>query len=443
MRNQTVKSLLILSCLLFTSISSIASFQIPDASSYETGRFLCENKYKPLIEFEKGFYTEVPVDYQDPKKGTTPVYASFWGDYHPELETLLYFTGGPGQTSHWPFQFDPGVNVLVMDQRGIGCSRPNSVETYLSPSFYSSENVARDAQEILKKLKIQKVTVYGISYGTIPATIFTSLFPQLSRALILEGTVLSGNSQLWEGAHRRKLLQKMLDTLPADITDLLKKVSVENSIPAIWFSQMSHNKLLSNGGLDELKQNLLKLRDSQTYQNLVAETKASFEPQTFEPHPLFLTNDIPYYMISCQELGLNLPSVSTADALVDGKHLQPVNDLDSPIRGQNLKAVAQKSYDAQKYPVSIPVTYFQGTDDSATPAPLAFQHYKLVPQTSAQLLILKKGGHNPNLQILNLGNEIQKEIFQQAFQGLLIHETLLEKFNATSDLKWVMTSKKK
>jgi proline iminopeptidase len=58
------------------------------------------------------------------------------------------------------------VNVVQFDQSGIACSRPTTEIMYKNPQFYSSENTARDADEIRKSLGANKITAYGISYGT-------------------------------------------------------------------------------------------------------------------------------------------------------------------------------------------------------------------------------------------------------------------------------------
>jgi proline iminopeptidase len=80
-----------------------------------------------------------------------------------------------------------GYNLLVFDQRGIAFSRPQE-SLYQNLDFYSSLNTALDLEEIRKKLGLQQLIIYGASYGTVPATIYSSLFPERVLFAILEGT---------------------------------------------------------------------------------------------------------------------------------------------------------------------------------------------------------------------------------------------------------------
>lgn len=428
--------------LILSGSIAFGQFKIPDAVSYQNGRTLCEVTNKEIIQRQNGFFVPVPVDYNQPEKGQTEIYVHFYGQpFSAKKETLIYFNGGPGQPSHWGlFKTEPKFNQLLMDQRGIGCSRPKSFEQFMDPGFYSSEWTARDAEEVRKFFKIQKLTVYGISYGTVPATLYGHLFPSSTRAVILEGIVYSGEKRLWEAPHRRKVLQKMLNSLPTEIHEQLRRLTAEPGIPPVWFSDLARMQLMRNGGLENLKQDLLSLTEEDSYQHLLKQTRQSYEPLGIELHPLFTTNDIPYSMLSCLEMEMWDPQLVLADALVDGKTLVAFQDTEFPQRCQSLNVKTPRTYYSNHYPLNVPVTYFQGSEDSATTAPEAFAHYKQIPQGFKQLLILKKGGHNPNLELMGLGEEIQAEIFDYAFQGKAVPKALLEKFNQSSEYPWVMTS---
>lgn len=431
----------ILLALLFFGFSAQAALTLPTSANYESGRTLCQKTYANLIAHEKGIFVSVPFDYSNPSLGTTDIYSYFVGGvYDSSKETLLYFTGGPGSTAHWGlFRQAMPYNVLIMEQRGIGCSRPATLAQYLNPAFYSSENVARDAERVRQHLGISKWTVYGISYGTVPATIYSSLFPQATRATILEGVVFDGESGLWDAPHRRKLLQRMLGTLPAEILKKLDQVHAQFGVPAIWLSNYARTQMMYDDGLNKIKERFLGFTDETKYQEFIKEMVSMFEPINYTPHVLFISNDIPYFMIACQELGLALPNMSTADVYKNGV-LTPVVDIESQGNCRQLRAVTKATYKAERYPLTVPVTYFQGADDSATASPQAIKHYKIVPKASKQILIQVRGGHNPNLQLVNTENIRQAQFFDLAFKGQKIPRSLVKEFNDNEEVFWAFTS---
>lgn len=414
-----MKTLFFVLVLLMTAQvrAQALTLEIPSEISYESGRSLCEKTYKSLIEHEKGFYVRVPADYARPEKGTTDVYSFFHRGFDPKKETLLYFTGGPGQPVHWGlFRQEQAFNVLIMEHRGVGCSRPPTRALYLDPAFYSSESVARDAEAVRRHLKIEKLTVYGISYGTIPATMYASLFPEATRSLILEGVVFEGGSALWEAPHRRKRLQKMLNTLPASVQERMADIHSLHGVPDTWFARLARTALMYNDGIAKLKERMLSLETEKGFKDLLNEVKSMYAPITYTPHVLFASNNIPYLMVSCQELGLESSDVSIYDALIEGV-LTDKTDEETAALCRRLRAYGVRLYRADKYPVKVPVTYFQGSDDGATAAPESVRHYKNVPQGPKQIAILVRGGHNPNLELMSQENPFQKVLFTQAFRG--------------------------
>lgn len=418
--------------------------QKPSSANYQSGHFLCDNAEPELLSDEHGVYVSVPVDYAHPEAGSTEIYTYFEKTFDAQKPTLVFFSGGPGQPSHAGLFGDLLVsfNVLLMDPRGVGCSRPTDVNLYLSPSFYSSENSARDAEEVRKALHISSWTVYGISYGTVPANIYASLFPAVTRSLILEGVVVSGEQSLWEAPHRRALVQKMLATLPADILSIVNGFAVAQNLPDTWLMDTARVFMGYNNGLSSLKAQLLSLTDPISLQNFVEQVKdrtSAGVGVVTKQDPLYVMNEIPYYMIACQELGLANPLLDAIDSLQKGV-LVPVTD---PGLAQNcaaLGAAAGVTYEATRYPVKVPVTYFEGGNDGETAAPQAIQHYKTVPQGSKQLLILVDGGHNPNLQLLTDGNALQMSMFTAAIVGQRVSTDLVKQFNAQKDGFWAVTS---
>jgi pimeloyl-ACP methyl ester carboxylesterase len=60
-----------------------------------------------------------------------------------------------------------------------------------------------------------------------------------------------------------------------------------------------------------------------------------------------------------------------------------------------------RTYRSTNYPLTIPVTYIQGTKDGATTAESAIFHYKQTAQKQAQIVLVKNTGHSPAMTCMN------------------------------------------
>ncbi len=212
-------------CITLTIAVSTAAWGAPAvAAPYLSGRDYCQ-LHADLFSTESGAWVQVPVDYAKPDGAKTEVYYHFVGVYDPKKPTAALFTGGPGQASHLPVEriplfADAGFNLLTFDQRGNACPRPASESIYLSPEFYSSEFNARDFEAVRKQVGIDKVAVWGGSYGSVPATIYASIFPEHSETIILEGVTYDVMAGLFSERHLAySIIQKLVDGLdPAVLT---------------------------------------------------------------------------------------------------------------------------------------------------------------------------------------------------------------------------------
>lgn len=351
---------------------------------------------------------------------------------------MVYLTGGPGQGSHWGQSAleSKTHNLLLVNQRGISLSKPERLDDFLNPNFYSSEFIAKDLEVLRKSLKVSKWSLYGVSYGTIPATIYASLFPESTRSLILEGTGFSA-SQLSSFDIKKKIISEAILAQSTAVQKSIFQISTFAGINPSWLFQWARDTLLMNEGRQSLTTQLAALNDSTELQKFIQHLTAQYTPQTgLPPNDLFGLNEIPFYMISCQELGLNLPTTKTELQFQDGQIVEVRNPNTDQIC-KTLKATSQKNYLASDYPVKVPVTYFQGQNDSATEFPGAFQHFQTVPLGQKQMLLMSEGGHNPNLQILLSDSPEEQMILEKALIGELVPQDLLAKMNETEGpLQW-------
>lgn len=120
-------------------------------------------------------------------------------EFDPKKKTVIFIPGGPGQDHSFihglgPLmnQFVPlyeSFNVVTMDHRGVGCSRP-LFPGQEPPQSLLMRQAASDIEMIRKELlgPEGKITVLGFSYGTMLSQTYALLYPQnIERLYLWEG----------------------------------------------------------------------------------------------------------------------------------------------------------------------------------------------------------------------------------------------------------------
>lgn len=128
---------------------------------------------------------------------------------------LLLLAGGPGDafSPHLAKRLPAfgalaqGREILIIDQRGTGNGKPvldcrREPETReqldncyrkwradLDPGAYNTTESARDVARVLEHHDIDKVAIYGVSYGTRLALAFAELFPAHTERILLDSPV--------------------------------------------------------------------------------------------------------------------------------------------------------------------------------------------------------------------------------------------------------------
>jgi pimeloyl-ACP methyl ester carboxylesterase len=183
---------------------------------------------------EKCGTVSVPLDYSDPAGQKITVEASELATAKPGKFRgyLLLNPGGPGlEGLDMPSSMAPTLPVSVLDEydligfdpRGVGASTPMScglsedlenafpypaadgsiaqnvadaktvaadcAKTGDELQFFTTANTARDMDRIRIALGARKISYWGQSYGTYLGAVYTSLFPQETDRMILEGNV--------------------------------------------------------------------------------------------------------------------------------------------------------------------------------------------------------------------------------------------------------------
>ncbi|MGD0274092.1 MAG: alpha/beta fold hydrolase [Gaiellaceae bacterium] len=171
-----------------------------------------------------GFYcgtVTVPID----RSGTVPALAGKTIALHvmwkPAIVAdtdgaLIALAGGPGQAAtpyaaNFADALAPALgtrDLVVFDQRGTGESGPldcpgamsvaTSLEQYVemcaaeigpARDFYSSKDSAEDIEAVRQAVGVDQIAIFGVSYGTYVAQLYSRLFPTHTAALVLDSVV--------------------------------------------------------------------------------------------------------------------------------------------------------------------------------------------------------------------------------------------------------------
>lgn len=165
---------------------------------------------------------EVPLDYEQPDSDSIEIALVRVPAQTGRQGAVLFNFGGPGASGFDPIaingeylqgelgleQFDLiGFDPRGVDRsNGIRCLDDEDMDAYLNddsddlPSFdeacreaygdtlrhYSTENTARDMDEIRRGLGDAQISFLGISYGTYLGAVYATLFPERVRAMVLD-----------------------------------------------------------------------------------------------------------------------------------------------------------------------------------------------------------------------------------------------------------------
>lgn len=430
----------LIASIYFAFLSTAEALSIP--KDYLGGVEVCA-KNLDSRQNELGRWIKVPIDYSSLHRGTTDLYTWTKKPYDAQKKTVVFVSGGPGDTAHSSSLDLNEWNIIFFDQRGNSCSRPATKELYLDRSFYSSEKTARDIEEVRKAYAVDTISVYGVSYGTVPAHLYGHFFPQTTRAVALEGVVYEGGSRLIQPARRTKILQRFFDSLPEKNQNRILELSAHPEVAPTWFSSAGMMMLYLD---DSLGSYLHFLNNILWNDDVAIGTLKSFEKSNSEEDVEYGFGHVMMGMIGCQELGMNLPGLSFYSVfqnrrlVSDGKN----HFIDSYCRslGFTDKEVT-KLFKATEYPTQARTTYIQGTLDGATSADNAVDHFKNAARGFAQLVLVRDGGHMPLHGPLTSGYEqgasveTRKEILNRVLLGETLSEEDLQKISNATSLRWV------
>ena len=138
--------------------------------------------FPPIEPYNRGYL----------KRGKHKIYFEESGN--PKGLPVLYFHGGPGAGCSPKDRrfFNPKkFRIILFDQRGCGRSKPIA-----RIKENTTWHLIQDAKNILDKLNINKVLVFGGSWGSTMALIFTIIHPNCVSGIIARGIFLGERSEI-------------------------------------------------------------------------------------------------------------------------------------------------------------------------------------------------------------------------------------------------------
>lgn len=223
-----MNKLLLLSFFISVNVFSVDCFKLNSTNPFiENDIFRNDSKVK-------WYYLEVPQNWEDSTKGNIQLATVFIESLkaNSKNETIIYIQGGPGgptiqNIKRWyNHPLRSIVNIVLVDLRGTGFSTPRldsklgrdlfnimscnltsqeslqlkkqkvikskneMIERGIDLTAYNSHFCSKDIDALRKALNIKSWHVYGASYGTYIAQMYSSIYPCNIKSLILDSPIV-------------------------------------------------------------------------------------------------------------------------------------------------------------------------------------------------------------------------------------------------------------
>ncbi|MFC8192489.1 alpha/beta fold hydrolase [Cellulomonas sp. NPDC057328] len=305
---------------------------------------------------------------------------------------VLVLPGGPGLASVRPYtglRADAarrGLDVLMVEHRGVGLSRRDTSGADLPPAAVTVAAVVDDLAAVLDDAGVDRVVLHGASYGSYVAQAFGARHPDRVAAMVLDSPVHAPADDLAAArAHRRRLLWDGDDPALAPVAAAVRALA--DDVPA---AELTHVVQVVHefAGPEVLHRLLLARRAGRlraVWDRIAClgsgETEGSGQPYVMEPD---LVAGIMY-----GEVGFDLPP----DGLPLDPQLAFADAAARHVARHGTPAVA----DPFDLPAAVaafpwPVVVVTGERDLRTPRPVAERVVATAPD--ATLVPLAGTGHS-------------------------------------------------
>lgn len=262
-----------------------------------------------------------------------------WYEINGKGEPLLLIPGGPG-FSHLYFmphftKLSDNLKIIYFDGFGRGKS-----DRAKSPDEYSIKRDVEDIEGLRKYLGIDKLNIFGHSYGGIVAQAYALKYPEHLKKLILSNTLFSS-----------EMCQAMISNL---------NIEIQNQYPEVW---------------EKLK--LIRERDhkSSTIEYMVTSSAVSLQLGYF------------YDNSNAQRLAGDQYSFNP------DVYFSLIGEDGGFVAGGDLGSL---DFSMQLKEIEIPVLVIGGRFDRVCPPKYELLYRKFMPQ--AEFVMFEKSGHFPYIE---------------------------------------------
>ncbi|MDZ7265670.1 MAG: prolyl aminopeptidase [candidate division KSB1 bacterium] len=139
--------------------------------------------YPPMVAYQTG-YLKVSAIHE--------IFYQLGGNPHGKPVMVIHGGPGAGCSSHDFRYFDPQKYLIILhDQRGAGQSRP-----YADLRENTTAHLVADIEALRQFLKVDKVILFGGSWGTTLALAYAEAFPQHVSGMILRGVFTATKQEI-------------------------------------------------------------------------------------------------------------------------------------------------------------------------------------------------------------------------------------------------------
>ncbi|MEI3868169.1 alpha/beta hydrolase [Microbacterium sp. CCNWLW134] len=149
---------------------------------------------------------------------------------------VVILPGGPGLASVRPYRSvrriatGGGLDVVMVEHRGVGLSRTDLAGAALPPSAMRILAVLDDVAAVLDHEGIERAVVVGSSYGSYLASAFGARHPDRVERMLLDSPLQSTGDIALERQRVRELFWDAGDQLSADVRTLVDRGEDERSV---------------------------------------------------------------------------------------------------------------------------------------------------------------------------------------------------------------------